>query len=291
MEQSCSLNKAAVSVLMLLAFSLAAQAQSSNSVNIALQSEVAVDDVILSIDQIAKVTGGSPALRKRIGKLDVTEFKLGASSHAVLSDHVRFRLLLAGIDATEFQVIGAKRTLIVESDEPVTLRKILASAENAVRAQYPGDAAQASIFANRGIVVPVLNVSSRADVRLVATVKGQVPLIGPARVDVGISVNGSVREVVAVYLDISEPETAKKPVDPLVRPAGNWAPALEAQSILVKARDTVKLVVPIGSIRVTAGGEALQDGKMGQLIRVRNISSNETVTGRVEASGVVIVDR
>jgi flagella basal body P-ring formation protein FlgA len=52
----------------------------------------------------------------------------------------------------------------------------------------------------------------------------------------------------------------------------------------------VKIVAVIGSVRVEAVGEAQQDGKMGQVIRVRNVESNRIVSGRVEASGVVTAE-
>jgi hypothetical protein len=51
--------------------------------------------------------------------------------------------------------------------------------------------------------------------------------------------------------------------------------------VLIKPRDVVRLVAQIGSVRVTALGEALQDGRAGQMIRVRNTNSNKIVTGRV----------
>jgi flagella basal body P-ring formation protein FlgA len=59
---------------------------------------------------------------------------------------------------------------------------------------------------------------------------------------------------------------------------------------LVRQRDTVRLVARVGPLRVTAVGEALQDGRLGQRIRVRNIDSKATVQGRVVDRGLVEVD-
>lgn len=51
--------------------------------------------------------------------------------------------------------------------------------------------------------------------------------------------------------------------------------------ILVKQQGLVKLVAKLGPIQIVADCEALQDGRKGQLIRVRNIDSRNIVVGRV----------
>src|SRR5438105_1859879 len=80
-----------------LAGSSTLSAQGMGPVNIVLLSEAVVDDSLVTLEQIARLNGGPEALRKRLGRLDVAEFKLGAAQTTVLSDHVRFRLLLAGV--------------------------------------------------------------------------------------------------------------------------------------------------------------------------------------------------
>lgn len=61
--------------------------------------------------------------------------------------------------------------------------------------------------------------------------------------------------------------------------------------ILVKTRQQVRLIVRLGTVHVTATGEALQDGRAGQLIRVRNIDSKKTITGKVIGEGIVEIER
>lgn len=56
----------------------------------------------------------------------------------------------------------------------------------------------------------------------------------------------------------------------------------KAGPVLVKRRDAVKLVVRAGGIlSVSVVGEALEDGRVGEMIRVRNVDSNSIVLGRV----------
>jgi len=59
---------------------------------------------------------------------------------------------------------------------------------------------------------------------------------------------------------------------------------------LVKGGELVRLVAHVGPLEVKTKGEALQDGRAGQSIRVRNIESGTIVLGRVVEHSVVEVD-
>jgi len=65
----------------------------------------------------------------------------------------------------------------------------------------------------------------------------------------------------------------------------------EAESpVLVQPRDAVRLIAKKRGLTVTIPvAEALQQGRQGQLIRVRNVQSNQVVTGVVVARGEVHV--
>lgn len=61
-------------------------------------------------------------------------------------------------------------------------------------------------------------------------------------------------------------------------------------AVLVKARQPVKMVVRSGTLTVTAGGEALQDGKLDDRVRVQNTESKKVIVGRVTGPGTVDVE-
>ena len=259
-------------------------------------TSAAVDDVVVTIDQIAKLTGGSDALRNRIGKLDIAELKIGEDYRVVTTEQVRFRLLLADLNPAQFQFSGARRAMIIESDEPITARKLIAAAQRAVRAKYPGDVSRLTITPAKGLLVPEVDAASDARIRFEAdSLKWSASSLGRVRVDVAVVVDGKTRVVAPVHLDLAEsapsfqPNTEKSSG---IRPVANWTPAVAdaPKDFLIKARDNVKLVTPLGSARIEATGEAQQDGKVGQVIRVRNSDSNRIVHGRVDASGSVIVE-
>lgn len=60
--------------------------------------------------------------------------------------------------------------------------------------------------------------------------------------------------------------------------------------VLVKQRELVKAVARLGPLQVTTVAEALQEGRDGQWIRVRNVDSKKVVVGRVVAKATVEVD-
>jgi hypothetical protein len=262
----------------------------TDPVSIVLFPQAVSDDALISLGQVAELSGGPDSLRIRLKKLDITEFKLDAAHVAVSQEQVRFRLLLAGIDASRFRLLGARRTIIVASDEPVTRRTILAAADHKLRERYPGDVSSVTITPNNGIVVPVIKTEPGDQVRFEAKVKGPAAYAGRIRVDVSIMVNGKTREVVPVSLEISVPEAAPSNAAGAKqgpRPANALTSAADPKDVLIKSHDNVRIIANIGSARIEATGEAMEDGRAGQVIRVRNVESNRIVRGRVETAGIV----
>src|SRR5262249_32228287 len=58
-------------------------------------------------------------------------------------------------------------------------------------------------------------------------------------------------------------------------------------AFVIKRRDQTRMVARVGSLNVSATGEALQDGRMGETIRLRNIDSNTIVQGKITGPGEV----
>jgi flagella basal body P-ring formation protein FlgA len=59
---------------------------------------------------------------------------------------------------------------------------------------------------------------------------------------------------------------------------------------LLRAGTLVKMIYVDGGLEITTSGSALQDGAVGQIVKVRNDDSGVTVSGRVRADGAVLVD-
>lgn len=74
-----------------------------------------------------------------------------------------------------------------------------------------------------------------------------------------------------------------------VRAGTVLGPILLAQPMLVKKGEKVTIRAESGSIQVRMGGVALSDGARGEVIRVRNNSSQKVIEAEVVSAGVVQV--
>jgi flagella basal body P-ring formation protein FlgA len=61
-------------------------------------------------------------------------------------------------------------------------------------------------------------------------------------------------------------------------------------AVVIHVNELVHLIANVGPLQVKTRGEALQNGRVGQLIQVRNLESKNTVTGRVVDGSTVEVD-
>jgi len=287
------------STLFVIAITTSAHAQQdawTSPLTITLVSQANVDDSVVLLDQIAKITGSTLDMRRRVAKLDVADFKLFAERITISEDQVKFRLLLAGMNASQFRIAGAKRVSVYESDDPITVRRIRACAESALLKAYPGDPSKITISMKQDITIPLFSPRPNDRIQYDAKVGPHLPHSGKSRVDVSIIVNGRTREILPVVLDVAAPETPivnasnfAKPSATPIRPAAEFTPAKKEQ-VMIKTNDLVKMVAYIGTVRIQTVGEAMQEGRMHETIRVRNLESGRIVPGRVSAPGIVEVD-
>src|SRR5262245_60699578 len=110
-------------------------------VTIVLQPQARLDDTVIYLDQIAKLSGGPTALRQKLARMDVAEFKLNVNDVAVPAELVRFRILIAGVESAQFRLSGAKQAVVSESDDPIGTRKIVGAAAKTMRSKYPNSGA------------------------------------------------------------------------------------------------------------------------------------------------------
>jgi flagella basal body P-ring formation protein FlgA len=59
---------------------------------------------------------------------------------------------------------------------------------------------------------------------------------------------------------------------------------------VVKTNEIVSILAQNNRIMVKTKGRAIEKGKIGDVIRVKNVSSNKEILGKVVGSGVVTVD-
>jgi len=269
---------------------IACAQEGGDVVTIHLAATASIDDAIVTVGKVATLKGGSVALRYKIAKLDLIEMKIGESRRSVAFEQVRFRLLLAGIEEHRFRVTGAKTVALQENTEPVSARQVLKAAETVLRQAYSLNSANASFTVVGAPHVPAVTLEPDDRVRLEAKLAESAPASGLVKVNVSIIVNQRIHDVVPVQFDVTA-GAAPKRMDSNVQQASlSTAPAKDLRTVLIKARDSVKIVAVLGTTRIEATGEAMQEGRAGEMIRVRNLESNRIVHGRVEENGSVVVE-
>jgi flagella basal body P-ring formation protein FlgA len=132
----------------------------SDPVSIELLPQAMVDDSVVTLSRIARISGGSASLRKRLENLDVSEFKVNTGRLTVAREHVQFRLMLAGVQPAQFDLAGAKSTFVTFGKEAMIKArdsvKIIAVV-GAARIEAIGEALQDG---GSGEVIRVRNVES-----------------------------------------------------------------------------------------------------------------------------------
>jgi flagellar basal body P-ring formation protein FlgA len=266
-----------------------APAAERHAVEISLRAEARADGPLVRLGNVAVLEGGEAKLREALARLDVAEF-LGGNNRIVLSrDALQFRLLLAGHDPGAFRLVGATQCVTRKCMGAVTEAAILDAARKAVLDRIPQFAKNVTVNLACPVAPPALeyrpgdNVCVQADL-----VQTEVPL-GKTMVIVDVFINGSKRALVPALLEVTPgPPLGPGKLKQSLQRSG--APVADEEAVLVKVRDRVKIVARVGATRFIAAGEALQEGRAGQSIRVRNIDSDRTVLGRVVAAGTIEVD-
>jgi hypothetical protein len=141
-----------------------------------------------------------------------------------------------------------------------------------------------SIDLAQPVAVKLPEVTGDDDVAITATPNSPTVRPGRTQMNVTVSVTGARKLTFPVYLNAVALGVSAEPATPKAK-GGQFA----ADAVLVRALQPVTMVVNTGGLRVSAVGEALQDGKPGQLIKVRNPDSKKVVTGTVVGANEVEV--
>ena len=333
----------------------------SERIVVTLRDAARIGSPVIRISDIADLSGGDEALRKRIAALDLEDAPLPGDTLEITPPQVEFRLRLAGIEVDRVAIRGPAVRVSPPSNGAITRihsattktmpaqlasshrqrfgadkpeatnvspleQTVLDAAKKCVLARLPWPADDVSIrlvqplrrevrqFDQENEVTCSAEVRSpgtpvgRVSVRVVLTASGRQTLDVPVVLDVRHFDNvviatkeiqrGQLIAKPDLYFDRQEVTTlvgycsssenligtkAKRAIGAaqMVRQADVEAAGRPSEPFLVKRRDRVKLIGRTEVLLVTVVGEALQDGRVGEVIKVRNVDSNATVHGRV----------
>ena len=215
------------------------------------------------LGEIAVLHVEDDALREALRSLEVGSAPLPGSSRKVNLGQVQVRMRARKIDPAKFVFVGAPEVAVAAAARRIAASDIEAAAIDAVcvftgHALSPSDFRVARTDAPQGMLVPP------GELRLEAQVAQTGADMAFVRVRVRAIVDGVEARSVLVWLEITAPSAVKQLAD-------------------------VTLMAQTGDVRVSVPAVALQDGRPGQRIRVKNAVTGVVVWARVMDSQTVTV--
>lgn len=253
-------------------------ARAAEPVTVELNPRVTVGTALVTVGDVALVSGGDANVRARVARIDLAEFKARDATAAFGRRAVEYRLQLAGFDAAAVRVVGAERVTVTPARRPVTVEEVTAAARAELMRHY-GGAPGVVIELAQPVAVKLPEVPADERAAVTAKAHGQSPASGRVQMDMTVAAGGETLLAFAVHLDV-------KPAG--VVAAGGTAPA--ATAVLVRARQRVEVSLQRGELKAVMTGEAQQDGRLGQTVYVQNPDSKKLVPAKVTGPGTLEIE-
>jgi flagella basal body P-ring formation protein FlgA len=295
-------------------------------ITVAVNAEATVSGPHITLGELATVTGDDRDRVKALSALRLGTAPAPGHRIALTRDTLGVRLANAGGDYNEITWQVPPTITVITAAQTVGSERLLAAATEAVRSLGSSDADGEISIVPIGPVPDVMAPLGRLDIK--AEVPGGVHLSAPTTVAVAISTDGqpfttvTVRfrvkgyeQVVVAARNIAAREaiTAENvrserreigkmtgyitDIEKVVglaarRPIMAGMPLTEAvvdKPVVMKRGAAVTILVKAGEMIVAAGGQALQEGREGELIRVQNATTKRIVNARVVDANTVQV--
>ena len=291
-----------------------------------LRPESTVRGPEIRLGEIAEIQGGEADMVERLRAVEVGRAPLPGLSRALDPAYLKARLRLAGVDPASLVLDFPRVVSITTASQQVTGTVLLAAVREHLLATRPDEAESLSIqFSGAtlgAVTLPAGSLELKVRTRPGADLLGSISATAEAWVDgamvrsisVPVRVSQQAEVLVAarpigravpigpedVRVERRELSTGQEALrDPgavlgrqAVRNIVAGEPilaALVSQPPLVRRGDMVVLTAEARGIRAVTQGEAKEDGKAGQVIRVRNLTSNREIYGMVDAERSVRV--
>jgi flagella basal body P-ring formation protein FlgA len=286
-----------------------------------LPREVTVKDSSLSLGQIS-IVRGSESLAARANKIAIGRFSLPGQEIVIDRHMVLSRLACNGIPTYRVTLTGAEKITVKQKFQIVRGDQLVSVASSFIKGHCPQDSGSQwnAIRTPKDFAVPGAAKSITFSPRLVrSTVKNQARveiavLSGVEKIgvrEVTFTLKYSCRQAVA-KVDVAAGATIsadnvriEEELSNYPEPAG-WKPPfglvakrlLPANAvirpqmvgpvrapIIVKRNQSVLIRIESLGFLITAAGTALQDGKAGEHVKVRNADSRRIIIAKINADG------
>jgi flagella basal body P-ring formation protein FlgA len=265
-----------------VALFLVTPAFAGEPVVLTLSDRAAPPAPVVTVGHVATLNGGDAKVREKMAALDLTDRGDGV---VVSRRQLTYRLRLAGFDADAFVVTGADKTTLGVPKATLSVEKVVAVARVELAKALGKPLDELTIDLDQKVQIKLPEVMDDDDVAITAMPNSPAVRPGRTQMNMTVSVNGGKKLQFAVYLTAAVGGVEADPVSPpRAKPAGG---KFAADAVVVRALQPVAMVATNGGLRVSVAGVAMQDGKVGQEIKVRNSDSKKIVTGTVVGANEV----
>jgi len=287
--------------------------------------EVNADTILLG--DLAQITGSDEALNAQVRTIAVGAAPQPGKSRSINRDYVIIRLKQSGVSLTAIAFQGPEVTIVSRGSVEITAEKLERVVREFIVQNMPWDQKKVHI-ADVRITDPVRLPQGHIGYTVLPPEGGKYQ--GTVLIPITFTVNGaSVKKVwahatIEVLTDvvvctrplgryeiITEDKIRIEQKDLASIPSNALAAAqdvvgkrtrrvLSANAVLtadqvelpplMKRGDLVTIIADSGCLRISARGEALERGRRGELIKIRNLSSQKEIFGRVIDGDTVAVD-
>jgi len=300
--------------------------QSVAPIVVSLQPDSTVRGPEIRLGEIADIHGGDLAVVERLRAVAVARAPLPGLTRSLDMSYLKARLRMAHVDPAGLVLDFPPVISVTTASRQISSGDLVAAVREHILAARPEDADRLSVQSVG--VTPAALVVPAGQLELKVRSRAPAELLGSTSVTVEVWVDGALARTVSVAVRVgvaTEVLVAARPIargrtitlddvrierrelsagqEPLHDPGAaqgrrasrNIAPgepvlaSLVIDPPLIRRGDVVQLTAEGRGVRAIAQGEAKEDGKAGDVIRVRNLTSNRVVYGLVDAERSVRV--
>lgn len=304
----------------------AATMEAPGHVVITIDSPVDVDGPWIRLGDIARIEGDTAGISTDLGAIEIGRAALPGMTRTITLNSIKVRLRQAHVDPVRVEVRAPDRITVLTRSVIVPGRGIADEAKRFAERNVSWPGAEVKVEVTRlpeDVLLPVGEVSLSVDAMPTTRLPGNTTLMVVIMLDgkpykkvpvpVDVKLVGQVvvaartikryevisRDAVRVETrDISQlyngaipsiEEVVGKCATRTIQPGSPIEQdCLEKAPVMTRGTRVTILAVK-GGVRVTAIGEALEDGQEGQVIRVRNLDTNRQIQGVVRDAATVEV--
>ncbi|AJQ25935.1 flagellar basal body P-ring formation chaperone FlgA [Pelosinus fermentans] len=275
---------------------------------------------VINLGQLAKISGDDEENNQKLRQLKIGDAPVPGSSFVLTKEVINMRLAAAGIDLASAMWIIPDRVTVIGDSQVISAQTLLDKGTNTIRDQVGPNVKYDDLHIfyvgrEQDVTVPVGNVALSASLpygiryNTPTTVMISISVDGQAVTKVGLRFKVNLYRLVTVAARqvnareiFTEDDLRYERMDTgqiaagfitdknkllglmarrLITPGMVISDSMVNKPVIVKRGNMVTLTAFIGNIEVIASGQAMQDGYENQLIRIKNVSSNKIVLGKV----------